>query len=195
MKKDRYSIKFYKGCRLLTDFYLDKFYNPKIVGKENLLDTGYLLVGNHKSGLDILLVAYALRKYNPRFMAKKEFFENPILKWLFEKVGAFPIDRQSLDLTAVKKAIRLLKDNNIVVIFPEGTRNTKEEMLPFKKGVASISMISNSKVVPFGISGDYKFRSKPTIEFGKAIDFKEESIGKEEADNYLQEKVKNLIRK
>ena len=67
--------------------------------------------------------------------------------------------------------------------------------LPFKKGVASISMISNSKVVPFGISGDYKFRSKPTIEFGKAIDFKEESIGKEEADNYLQEKVKNLIRK
>jgi 1-acyl-sn-glycerol-3-phosphate acyltransferase len=195
MKKDRYSIKFYKGCRLLTDFYLDKFYNPKIVGKENLLDTGYLLVGNHKSGLDILLVAYALRKYNPRFMAKKEFFENPISKWLFEKVGAFPIDRQSLDLTAVKKAIRLLKDNNIVVIFPEGTRNTKEEMLPFKKGVASISMISNSKVVPFGISGDYKFRSKPTIEFGKAIDFKEESIGKEEADNYLQEKVKNLIRK
>lgn len=195
MKKDRYSIKFYKGCRLLTDFYLDKFYSPKIVGKENLPDTGYLLVGNHKSGLDILLVAYALRKYNPRFMAKKEFFENPILKWLFEKVGAFPIDRQSLDLTAVKKAIRLLKDNNIVVIFPEGTRNTKEEMLPFKKGVASISMISNSKVVPFGISGDYKFRSKPTIEFGKAIDFKEESIGKEEADNYLQEKVKNLIRK
>lgn len=194
MKKDRYSIKFYKGCRLLTDFYLDKFYNPKIVGRENLPDSGYLLVGNHKSGLDILLVAYALRKYNPRFMAKKEFFENPILKWLFEKVGAFPIDRQSLDLTAVKKAIRLLKDNNIVVIFPEGTRNTKEEMLPFKKGVASISMISNSKVVPFGISGDYKFRSKPTIEFGKAIDFKEESIGKEEADNYLQEKVKNLIR-
>jgi len=195
MKKDRYSIKFYKGCRLLTDFYLDKFYNPKIVGKENLPDTGYLLVGNHKSGLDILLVAYALRKYNPRFMAKKEFFKNSISKWLFEKVGAFPIDRQSLDLTAVKKAIRLLKDNNIVVIFPEGTRNNKEEMLPFKKGVASISMIGNSKVVPFGISGDYKFRSKPTIEFGEAIDFKEESIGKEEADNYLQEKVKNLIRK
>lgn len=194
MKKDRYSIKFYKGCRLLTDFYLDKFYNPKMIGIENLPNDGYLLVGNHKSGLDILLVAYALRKYNPRFMAKKEFFQNSISKWLFEKLGAFPIDRQSIDISAVKKAVRLLKDNNIVVIFPEGTRNTNEEMLPFKKGVASISMISNSKVVPFGISGDYKFRSKPTIEFGNIIDFKKEDINKEEADNYLQEKVKNLIR-
>jgi len=195
MKKDRYSIKFYRGCRLLTDFYLDKFYNPQIVGKENLPDDGYLLAGNHKSGLDILLVAYALREYNPRFMAKKEFFKNSFLKCLFEKVGAFPINRESIDLEAVKKAIRLLKDNNIVVIFPEGTRNTKEEMLPFKKGVASISMISNSKVVPFGISGDYKFRSKPIITFGSAIDFKKENINKEEADNFLQEKVKNLIRK
>ena len=112
-----------------------------------------------------------------------------------EKAGAFPINRESIDLAAVKNAIRLLKDNNIVVIFPEGTRNNKEEMLPFKKGIASISMISNSKVIPFGISGDYKFRSKPTIEFGEAIDFKKENISKDEADNYLQEKVKNLIRK
>ncbi len=195
MKKDRYSIKFYKGCRLLTNFYLDKFYKPQIIGKENLPEDGYLLVGNHKSSLDILLVAYALKKYNPRFMAKKEFFENRLMKWLFEKVGAFPIDRQSIDISAVKKAIKLLKENNVVVIFPEGTRNTNEEMLPFKKGVASISIIGNSKVVPFGITGDYKFRSKPIITFGSAIDFKEENVSKDEADDYLQAKVKNLIRK
>lgn len=195
MEKDRYSIKFYKRCRFFTDLYLDKFYKPQIIGSEKLPEDGYLLVGNHKSGYDILLVAYALRKYNPRFMAKKEFFKNSLLKYFFEKAGAFPIDRDTIDITAVKKSIKLLKDNNIVVIFPEGTRNDGEEMLPFKEGVAGISMISNCKVVPFGISGNYKFRSKPTIEFGDAIDLKQEKIDKKEADNYLQEKVKRLIRK
>lgn len=195
MEKDRYSIKFYKRCRFFTDFYLDKFYNPQIIGSDKLPEDGYLLVGNHKSGLDILLVAYALRKYNPRFMAKKEFFKNSLLKYFFEKAGAFPIDRDTIDISAVKKSIKLLKDNNIVVIFPEGTRNNGEEMLPFKEGIAGISIISNCKVIPFGISGKYKFRSKPIIEFGDAIDLKQEKINKKEADNYLQEKVKRLIRK
>lgn len=195
MEKDRYSIKFYKRCTFFTNFFLDKFYKPQIIGNNKLPEDGYLLVGNHKSGLDILLVAYALRKYNPRFMAKKEFFQNPFLKYFFEKAGAFPIDRETIDISAVKKSIKLLKDNNLVVIFPEGTRNKGEEMLPFKKGVAGISTISNCKVVPFGISGNYKFRSKPTIEFGEAIDLRQEKINKEEADNYLQDKVKRLIRK
>lgn len=195
-KKDKYSIKFYKGINKITSFYLDKLYKPTIIGKENIKDKeGILLIGNHISGYDILLIAYALKEYDPRFMAKKEFF-NTNFKWFFEKAGAFPIDRDKLDLASIRKTINLLKELNIVVIFPEGTRNrTDDIMLPFKPGISSIALSGKVKVIPFAITGKYKFRSNIMIEFGKAIDLKELDINKKELDGYLENKVKQMILK
>lgn len=191
---NKYNLRFYKGIRNLTNIYLDKVFCPNIRGLNNINDDGFLLVGNHKSGYDILLIAYALKKYYPRFMAKKELFNNKILNWFMTKAGAFPIDRDKVDLNAVKTAIKFLKDNNIVVIFPEGTRNkTDKIILPFKKGTGSLAILSKRKIIPFAITGKYRFRSKPVIEFGEAIDYKELSLNKNEIDNYLENKVKQMI--
>lgn len=193
MEQNKYSIKFYKRISAFTNFYVDKRFKPIIKGDINIQGESTLLIGNHISAYDILLVAYALKEYSPRFMAKKEFFESSF-KWFFEKAGAFPIDRDKLDMVAVKNAIKLLKENNIVVVFPEGTRNkTSEIMLPFKKGVASMALLSGAKVVPFAITGDYKFRSHPTIEFDDAIDLKKVDVDRKQLDSFLEEKVKSLI--
>ena len=67
-------------------------------------------------------------------------------------------------------------------------------MLPFKFGAVSIAKKSNALIIPFGITGDYKFRSKNlTIKYGKP--FKVENMTLEEANNKLFEEVKNLITK
>lgn len=192
--KNRYNIKFYKSIRRLTNIYIDKKFCPIIKGLDNIDEESSLLIGNHKSGKDILLIAYALKEYYPRFMAKKELFSNKILDWFMTKAGAFPVDRDKKDFNAIKTAINLLKDNNIVVIFPEGTRNkTDEVILPFKKGTGSLALLAKTKIIPFAITGDYKFRSKPVIEFGEKIDLAKLSLNKNEIDEYLENKVKKMI--
>lgn len=193
MEENKYSVKFYKGVSKATNFYVDKYFKPIVKGNINIQNESTLMIGNHISAYDILLVAYALKRYAPRFMAKKEFFDSSF-KWFFERAGAFPIDRDKLDMEAVRNAIKLLKDNNIVVVFPEGTRNkTNEIILPFKKGIASMALLSNTKVVPFAITGNYKFKSHPTIEFDDAIDLKKLDVDRNQLDSFLEEKVKSLI--
>lgn len=192
--ENKYNIKFYKTILKFTNFYLDKMYKPVIKGIENVQDESTLFIGNHISGFDILILAYALKKRGLRFMAKKEFFDTK-WKWFFEKCGAFPIDREKVDLEAVKTAVRLLKEKNDVVIFPEGTRSKTGELLEFKKGFSSIAKLGGVKITPFAITGKFKFRAHPTIEFGEAIDLKTLDIDKKEYDSYVEEKVKMLIKK
>ena len=87
----------------------------------------------------------------------------------------------------------VLNDNGAIGIFPEGTRNrTKEMLLPFKYGAVSLANKTDSYIVPFGITGDYKFRSKNlTIRYGKP--FKVNDITLDRANQMLFNKVKNLI--
>ena len=79
-------------------------------------------------------------------------------------------------------------------IFPEGTRNkTDKFLLPFKYGAVSIASKTDSLIVPFGITGDYKFRSKNlTIIYGKP--FKVGNMSLEEANNKLYKIVERLMK-
>ena len=100
------------------------------------------------------------------------------------------------DKEATKQALDILKSGGAIGLFPEGTRNkTKDKLLlPFKFGAVSMASKTNATIVPFGITGDYKFRSKNlTIKYGKP--FKVENMTLEEANNKLFEEVKNLITK
>ena len=166
-------------------------YCPKVQGLENInCETGFILAGNHKSLLDIPLVATAIER-NVHFMGKKELFENSICNYIFSKLGSFPVDREGIDLNAIKTSIKLLREDEILGIFPEGTRNKGEELLPFKEGTTRIAMKTKKPIIPFGISGEYKLRGGITIRFGEAIDFNK--INVENENEYLREKVKELV--
>jgi len=126
-------------------------------------------------------------------MAKKELFDWIILKDIFSKMGAFPVDRNNADIKAIKESLRVLRNNEILGIFPEGTRNkTDNIILPFKEGVASIASKTKSLIVPFGIAGEYR-RNKLKLNIGEPIDISE--IEKEYQTRYLEEQVKKLILK
>ena len=189
--KDKYNVRFYSSMKKILEGPIKLMFNPEVNGIENLPKKPYILAGNHKSMLDIPLLISSIPD-EIHFMAKKELFSIFFFKNILYKMGAFPVDREKADLNAIKKALKVLKDNEVLGIFPEGTRNkTNEILLPFKKGVTSIAAKTDSLIVPFGISGEYK-KNKIKLNIGEPINIKEVN---ESSGEYLEDKVKKLILK
>lgn len=168
------------------------YYNPTIIGKENIPKEGsILIVGNHKHLFDQCLAIVATKR-PIHYMAKKEYFDGK-MAWFFKLAGCIPVDRSKKDKNATDLALGVLRDGHALGLFPEGTRNkTKEFLLPFKFGAVSMANKTDSYLVPFGITGDYKFRSKNlTVRFGTP--FKVEG-DLEEANKRLEKEVARLMR-
>lgn len=169
------------------------YYNPKIIGKENIPISGpIIIVGNHKHLYDQCLTIISTRR-GIHYMAKKEYFDKKTTAWFFKHTGCISVDRSKKDPKAVELAISVLNDNGAIGIFPEGTRNkTNEFLLPFKFGAVSMAKKTDAYLVPFGITGDYKFRSKNlTIRYGKP--FKISNLDLEDANNKLYNEVYELM--
>lgn len=183
----------YKVGRIILRPFFKWYYNPTIVGKENIPKKGaILIVGNHKHLYDQCLSIISTKRFI-KYMAKKEYFDNKKTRWFFKSVGCISVNRSIHDKEAKEKAIETLKNGGAIGLFPEGTRNkTKEFLLPFKFGAVSMAKKTDAYLVPFGITGDYVFRSKNLIiKYGKP--FKVTDIKLEEANKLLYDTVKNLM--
>lgn len=108
---------------------------------------------------------------NLKILAKKELFDNYILKYLLLSFNAIPINRKQLDIEALRLCIKSLNSNYNIIIFPEGTRNLKHKQV--KSGVGFLSYKTNSKILPVYISPiQNKFRSNINIYLGNIIEIK-----------------------
>lgn len=158
----------------------------QIKGLENLpKDKGFIIAANHVSACDPLMVAAALRKFawkhflprNKRFyfigavgLRRKIFkyhFISVAINVFREKMAYLPADRQGL-----KRAIELLEDGNIIIIFPEGHMNASPCLLRGKKGVALMMLYSGAPVVP---AGCFAPRVRNVWQFIKRL-FKEKKV-------------------
>ncbi|MBE6140514.1 MAG: 1-acyl-sn-glycerol-3-phosphate acyltransferase [Firmicutes bacterium] len=170
------------------------YYRPKTYNKEYILKEGPIIIaGNHKHLMDQCLVLISTRRV-VNYMAKKEYFDGKFA-WFFKLAGCIPVNRSIKDQNAKDKALHVLKNNGAIGIFPEGTRNkTQAFLLPFKYGAVSLAKKTNATIIPFGITGDYKFWSKNlTITFGQP--FKVDDLSIEEANQKLTNEVGNLMKK
>lgn len=169
------------------------YYNPIIINKDLIPTNGpILIVGNHKHIMDQCLAIISTKRVI-HYMAKKEYFDGKAA-FFFKFVGCIPVNRDIHDEDAKETAISVLEDNGVLGLFPEGTRNkTSDFLLPFKFGTVSMAKKTNAVIVPFGITGDYKFRSKPIIRFGKP--FKVGSMSLEAANEKLRNEVGCLMKK
>lgn len=184
----------YKFNRVVLGFIFKLYYNPKIIGKENIPKDGPILIaGNHKHLYDQCLAIIATKR-GIHYMAKKEYFDNKKTAWFFKANGCISVDRSKKDPKAVELALSVLKDGGAIGLFPEGTRNkTKEFLLPFKFGAVSMAKKTDAYIVPFGLTGDYKFRSKNlTIRFGKP--FKVTKMELDKANEKLYTEVYKLMK-
>jgi phospholipid/glycerol acyltransferase len=183
----------YKIGRFILGPFFKWYYNPTIIGKENIPKEGaILIVGNHKHLYDQCLSIISTKRFI-KYMAKREYFDNKKTRWFFKAVGCISVDRSVHDGKAKGEAIETLKNGGAIGLFPEGTRNkTQEFLLPFKFGAVSMAKKTDAYLVPFGITGDYIFRSKNlVIKYGKP--FKVTDMELEEANNLLYETVKKLM--
>lgn len=169
-------------------------YRPKSIGLENIPKEGpILIVGNHKHAFDQFLTVIEVKR-GIHYMAKKEYFEKKFSRWIFNHVGCIPVNREMKDEKAKEMAISVLKDNGAVGLFPEGTRNkTDKFLLPFKYGTVSMAKKTGALIVPFGLTGDYKFRSKNlVIRYGNP--FKVGNMTLEDANKKLYKEVERLMK-
>jgi 1-acyl-sn-glycerol-3-phosphate acyltransferase len=131
-------------------------FDLKTYHRERVPQTGgVLLVSNHQSYLDPVLVAVHLRR-PVSYMAKSELFVNPYLGWLIRSLHAYPIRQGEGDVGAVKETIRRLQEGNVLNIYPEGTRTEDGEIRPIEKGVALVIRRANATVVPVAIDGSFQ---------------------------------------
>lgn len=190
-------IKGEMGYRILTPIMRILFrlyYNPKIINKGLIPKEGpILIVGNHKHVYDQCLTIMATKRVI-HYMAKKEYFDNKKVAWFFKGTGCISVDRSKKDEKATHMALSVLKEGGAIGLFPEGTRNKTEEfLLPFKFGAVSMAKKTGAYLVPFGITGDYRFRSKNlTIRYGKP--FKVTEMNLEVANQKLYQEVEILMK-
>ena len=151
-------------------FWFAIMFKVEIKGKENVPAEGNAIIcANHYSNYDPFAAAIYLDRL-PRYIGKKELFENKILAYLLKEVRVFPLDRKAaMDMKAVKTGLKVLKDGEILGIFAEGTRVKEGEHVDAKGGVALFAMKGNANVIPCAISGKYKFRNKITVEYGAPL--------------------------
>ena len=163
---------FYKFIKAVITPLAYLFFNLKKYGTENIpKDGSVVLCCNHTSMTDVwLLIALCPRQIF--FMAKKEIFSIPVLKHIFKKMGAFPVDRKSSDKSALVNALKVCENGNILGIFPEGTRTVLGAPKKAKPGAALIALQTNAKILPVSVyRGNKPVRpfQKATVRFGEVI--------------------------
>ncbi len=168
------------------------YYNPKVIGAENIPEDGSVVIaGNHMHIMDQCGVFLATKR-TIHYMAKKEYFDGKFA-FFFKAAGCIPVDRSRRDLSSAMSAMRVLKSGGAIGIFPEGTRNkTDEFLLPFKSGTVSMAQKTHSLIVPFGVAGDYKFRSK-NLRFVIGKPFDPSKMTSEEANQKLRSEIGRLM--
>lgn len=145
--------------------------NSHYLNKEKLPKGNYILVGPHRTWFDPIYYALAASPKKFSFMAKKELFKNPILRWILVNANAFPVDRDHPGPSAIKTPVKTLKKTDLsLIMFPSGTRHSSE----LKGGANLIAQLSKVPLVPTVYQGPLTFKKllsrKPVyVAFGDPI--------------------------
>ena len=153
-------------------------YRIEVYGKENIpKDNAYIVAPNHLSTLDPPMVA-AVWSRPLAFMAKKELFENPFLRWWLNWLGAFAVDREKLGVSTIRTVLTIKKTDWVFAIFPQGTRQEPGIISNVTKGFASLAKTTKCGIIPVGIIGTevakyLPFSGKIVVKIGEMIPYSE----------------------
>ena len=158
----------------------------EVRGKENIPAADgepVLYVANHVSFSDPVVMWVSTYPRVTRFLARSNLWRFPVLKGIISRVGAIPVDPESADTKAIKRAAAALKRGECVGIFAEGTRmRNPEKVYKPHAGFVLIANMGKAKIVPVGITGTDRIKPpgqkllhlpKVTITYGEAFSVKD----------------------
>jgi glycerol-3-phosphate dehydrogenase (NAD(P)+) len=153
------------------------YFRLRRLGTEHIPEGGVILASNHRSFLDPFAIGCSLGR-PIYFVAKQELFKNPLLGWILNCLGAFPVKRGASDEESVDTSLALLERGQAVVIFPEGTRIRTGSLASPKRGVGRLALQSGKPVVPIAVTNSEHarrgWRIRPVrvhLRFGPALTF------------------------
>ncbi len=139
----------------------------KVIGEVPPQGQIYVFMGNHQSQLDIPVLEVVLKDYNIRFLAKRSLFEIPFFGWAIKALGYVPVEREDPKegLKSLLACVELLKKGISLVVFPEGTRSPRGELLPFKKAGFLIPLKARVPVCALALWGTRELLPKGSLWF------------------------------
>lgn len=175
--------------------FVQIFYRPQYHGRHYIpSNKGYLLMGNHLSFADPLLIHVGVPHF-VNWVSKAELFKSKLFGKLFRKMKMIPLHRHQADIKAMRAIKQKIADGEVLGIFPQGTRVPVDqyEKILAQPGVASICSRYGATIVPFYCSGPYKIFRKNHFYFGPAFSLnKSYKLG--DKNELKQEMVNEIMR-
>ena len=149
----------------------------------------FILISNHDTLLDPLVIAAPVKKHAVYFLGKKEITSNRLLAYLTRKLHMIPVDRHHSDMAAMRTCVSTLRSGHILGIFPEGTRHHQGRMQEMESGTAMIALRSGVPLIPVLIDPKLHFLRRSWCYAGKPIpmeDLLEAGINRDTCEQLMQ---------
>lgn len=163
---------------------------------------GAVLIANHRSSIDPFFVQMTLRRPS-HWMVAREYFQHPVFGWFLRHCEAIPAGRGGVDTAAIKTAIRLAADGELVGLFPEGRINLSPDfMLPVRPGAILVALRARVPIIPCYIDGapfggaewsPIVMAAKARVRYGRPIDLSD-YYDREQHEGAMGELMRRCVR-
>ncbi len=172
----------------------------RFYGRENLeLDAPYILIANHSSMLDPFLAACHIKRYQVRFLGKRELTKNGIVRGYLNGMKMIAVNRGESDMAAMRACIKVLKEGHVLSVFPEGTRHKKGVMQDLEDGTGMIALYSRVPLLPVYIASRPRLFHRTEVYYDRPIlldDLVREGVSKESCNavmDRIRERYAELV--
>ncbi len=187
-KKDRsviYTIGKTLAAVLFKSFLPVKYHDVEKIN----IEPPFVLIANHSSLMDPVIIGVGVKKHQIRFIGKKELWGNKLAAALFNSMNMIPVDRHNSDMEAMRACMRVTREGHILGIFPEGTRHHEGLMKELESGVGLIALRSRVPLVPVYIAGKVGLFRRLHVYAGDPIptaDLLEQGVNRETCELLLR---------
>jgi len=178
MLEEKIKAKWFWFARWACRVFCMLLFRVRSYGRENIPSEGpFVLISNHQSYLDPMLCGIPLKR-RVNFLARETLFHHWLFGRMISSVGTIPVKLGEADISAIRKAIDILRQGRGICLFPEGTRSRDGRITPFKPGFGLLCRRGGAAVVPVVVDGAFEcwprhkklFSYGPiTISYGKTI--------------------------
>ena len=149
----------------------------------------YIVIGNHQSGMDPVVMAVGVRHEQIALVGKRELSAGGALNKIMKNLHVVLVNRHNTDMEAMRACMKVVREGHILGIFPEGTRHHKGLMEELESGVAMIALRAGVPLIPMLIPTKMKLFRRNDCYIGQPIelaDLKEKGINKDTCEELLQ---------